>query len=159
MAGNDEFLKGLGELLAELKQIAATVQNNALCTGVFRAAQMMRDKAKANAPVSSGDPPKGGRFAKYTPGTLRDSLKAKRRRGSRTEVAAGVTGAFYAKWVEFGHTLVGHKPDKKVLGHVPANPFLRRTFEENQKDAVDVMKQGIVEAIRKRVDKLKGGKA
>lgn len=151
----EEFLKGLGNLTAALKDIAPNIEKNALRTGIFRAAQFMRDKAKENAPASSGEPPKGGRFKKYPPGTLRASLKAKRARGEKGEVRAGVTGAFYAKWVEFGHVLKGHKPGRETLGHIPANPFLLRTFEENKDEVVQTMKKGILEAIEKGIKKFR----
>jgi HK97 gp10 family phage protein len=149
----DEFLKGLGDLTAALKDLPGNIEKNALRTGAFRAAQFMRDKVKDQAPVSSGTPPKGGRFRKYPPGTLKESIRAKRSRGNRGEVAAGVTGAFYTKRVEFGHVLKGHRPGKVTLGHVPANPFIRRAFEASKDEAADSMKRGIIEAIKKGLDK------
>lgn len=36
---------------------------------------------------------------------------------------------YKAIWLEFGHRLVGHRPGKKVIGHVQANPFMRNTTD------------------------------
>lgn len=153
----DEFVKGLSELVEELKKLPGNVSQNGLRTGIFRAAQFMRDRVKETAPVSSGEPPKGKKFRdKYPPGSLRKTLKAKRRRGSKTEVAAGITGVFYAKFVEFGHMLKsrgGKKSQKEAIGHVPANPFIARAFEANKEKAVEEMKKGIVESIGKQLAK------
>jgi hypothetical protein len=110
---------------------------------------------KEAAPVSSGTPAKGGRFSKYPPGTLRKSFKAKRRRGTKTEAAAGITGAFYAKFVEFGHTLKGHKPNKKEIGHVPGQYFIQKTFDSFQEAAMEEVRKGVLEQIKKRIEKLR----
>jgi HK97 gp10 family phage protein len=151
----DEFVKGLDELMAELKDLPGNIEKGALRTSMFRAAQFMRDKVKEAAPISSGEPPKGKRFAKYPPGTLRKSIKAKRRRGTATEAAAAITGAFYAKWVEFGHVLKGHKPGKVTLGQVAPNPFILNAFEANKEAALEVARKGLVEEIAKRIARLR----
>lgn len=151
----DEFVKGLDALLSEFKELAPRIEQESLRTGVFRAAQFLRDRVKEAAPVSSGEPPKGGRFKKFPPGTLRKSFKAKRRRGEKGVVAAGLTGAFYAKFVEFGHTLKGHRPNREELGHVPANPFIRHAFEANQEQAMEVVRKGVLEQIQKRMERLR----
>ncbi len=151
----DDFVKGLDALLAEMKELAPNIEKESLRTGVFRAAQFMRDRLKEAAPVSGGDPPKGGRFKAYPPGTLRRSLKAKRRRGTRGEAAAGVTGAFYARWVEHGHVLKSHGKNGQVIGHVPPNPFIRGTFEANKEQAMEEVRKGVLEQVRKRMEKLR----
>lgn len=156
---DDPYIKGLAELLSELRELPGNIEKNALRTGVFRAAQLMRDRLKAAAPMSSGVPPKGKKFReKYPPGTLRKSIRAKRRRGTRDEVAAGITGAFYAKWVEFGHFLKStgkRKSDRQVIGHVAANPFIARTYEATKEEAMQEVRKGILEAIAKQVEKLR----
>ncbi len=155
---DDDVIKGLDPLLEALKTLAPNVEKDALRTGVFRGAQFLRDKVREAAPVSSGSPPKGGRMARFKPGTLRKSIRAKRRRGTRTEAAAGITGAFYAKWVELGHTLKSHgkKANRTVIGHVPANPFIRNAFEANKDLAMDEMRKGFAEGVNKVLGKLNG---
>lgn len=150
----DEIVKGLDVLTAALQELPKNLQANALRTAVFRAAQELRDRVRDAAPISSGDPPKGKKFAKFPPGTLGNSIKAKRRRGEQGQVTASVTGVHYAKWVEFGHMLRGHRPGRVELGHVPANPFVRRTAMAFQDQAIDIMKKGLAEAIDKQKQKL-----
>lgn len=147
----DDSIKGMEELLAALKDLPASLEKGALRTGVFRGAQYLRDKIQAAAPVSDGYPPKGGRMRQYPPGTLKKSIRAKRRRGTRTEAAAGITGAFYAKWVEEGHTLKSHgkKAERVVIGHVPPNPFIRQAFEGNKEAVLEEMRKGFKEAVEK----------
>jgi HK97 gp10 family phage protein len=153
----DDFVKGLDDLLAALKDLPGNIEKTSLRTGLFRGAQLLRDKIKDAAPISSGYPPKGGRMAKYLPGTLKKSIKAKRRRGTRQEAAAGITGAFYARWVEEGHTLKSHgkKMDREVIGHVPPNPFIRQTFETNKEAALEEMRRGFAEGVKKALDRLR----
>lgn len=153
----DDVVKGLDELVAALKDLPGNIEKGALRTGVFRGAQFLRDRVKEAAPISSGYPPKGGRMKKYVPGTLKKSFKAKRRRGTRTEAAAGITGAFYAKWVEKGHTLKSHGPkrQREVIGHVPPNPFIQRTFEANKEQALEVMRRGFAEGVGKALERLR----
>jgi HK97 gp10 family phage protein len=152
----DDFVKGLDPLLEELRGLPGNLEKGAMRTAVFRAAQFMRDEVKASAPVSDNVPPKGASVnEKYPPGTLKKSIKAKRGRGTREEVQAGVTAIFYAKWVEFGHVLKGHKPDKAVIGHVPPNPFAMRAFEANKERVVEIAREGLVEGIKKAIDRLR----
>lgn len=141
---DDQFVKGLDALISELKDLPANIEKNALRTSVFKAAQFMRDKVKEAAPARTGK--------------LKASIKAKRSRGSREEVAAGVTGSFVARWVEKGHTLKSHgrsKGSRQIVGHVPANPFILRAFEANQEGALAIARKAIVEAIGKQIAKLR----
>jgi HK97 gp10 family phage protein len=151
----DDFVKGLDDLLKELKEMSPNIEKESLRTGIFRAAQFMRDKVKDAAPISDGARPRGGRFRNLLPGDLKRSIKAKRRRGTKTEAAAGVSGNFYAKFVEFGHVLKGHRPNREILGHVPANPFIARTFEANKDGAIEEVRKGVLEQIKKRIAKLR----
>jgi HK97 gp10 family phage protein len=152
----DDFVQGLDPLLEELKNLPGNLEKDALRVSMFRAAQFLRDQVAASAPISDGDPPKGAKVnAKYPPGTLKKSIKAKRRRGTKFEAAAGITGAFYAKFVEFGHVLKGHKPNKQEIGHVAPNPFIMRAFEANKDATMEIARKGMLEGIQKVVDKLR----
>lgn len=156
----DDFIKGLDALREELKSLPGNIEKNAMRKGITDAAKMMKEAVSAAAPVSSGMPPKGGRFgpsggaSSAPPGTLKRHMKHKRRRGSKGEVAAGVFGVWYAKLVEKGHLLKAH--DKKtVIGHVAPNPYIANAFEANKERVVETMKEGIVASIQKQVAKLR----
>jgi hypothetical protein len=44
---------------------------------------------------------------------------------------------YRAKWIEFGHRLKGHKPKKKDLGFVGAQPMLRPGFDASKEQALE----------------------
>lgn len=59
---------------------------------------------------------------------------------------------YVARFVEFGHRIVGHgllKKDRKENGHVPAHPFMRPAFDESKAAAketvVKVLSEGVKE--------------
>ena len=149
-------LRGLDELLNLLGNLSPNIQKNVMRTAVFRAAQMFRNEVRAGAPVGDGDPKKGGRFAQYPTGTLKKSFRAVRGRVDETGAKAGIKGIFYARFVEFGHTLKTHgktKGSRQVIGHVPANNFIQRAFEANQERAVEVVKEAILPEVKKQMEK------
>ena len=135
---DDQFVKGFDALIAELKELAPNIEKNSLRTGIHKAAQFMKEKVRDAAPQKTG--------------RLKANIGAKRRRGNRYEVVSSVIGPFYARFVEKGHTL---KRGKNTIGHVPANPFIQRTFEANKEAVVEVAKKAGVEAIQKTVAKLR----
>jgi HK97 gp10 family phage protein len=154
---DDRWVKGVDELTAALKDLPLGLSKGDLRAGLVKGAQFLRDRLREAAPVSDNVPPRGGRFKGLAPGTLRRSFRAKGRRGTRTEAAAGVSGAFYAKWVEFGHTLKSHgkKADRQVIGHVPANPFIRTTFEAHKEAVMEEVRKGIVGYLSRRFARLR----
>ena len=155
MPEDTEYVKGLDALLGELKGLPGNIEANALRTSIAKSAKFLGERIQEAAPVSSGEPPKGGRFKNLKPGTLKASIKSKRRRGRKGEARAGITGSFYAKWVELGHVLKGHKPNKEVIGHVPPNNFIMRAFEANKDEAVEIAKRELVAAVKKGVERLR----
>lgn len=48
-----------------------------------------------------------------------------------------------ANWVEYGHRMVGHRPDKKHLGFVPPHPFIRPTFDKTADKAIEAFAESI----------------
>lgn len=87
-------------------------------------------------------------------GLLRDSVIMKRMGDNSSylvTVRAGrkhSAGAYYAKWVEFGHrarsSKVNHKRGKRYMktvsvGNVPAHPFFNPTVSANARAAQDAM--------------------
>jgi HK97 gp10 family phage protein len=156
MADN-QFVKGADELIAALKDIPLELSKGELRAGLTKGAQFFRDRLRESAPVTDNVPPRGGRFKDMKPGHLRRSFKAKARRGTRTEAAAGVTGSFVARWVEFGHTLKSHgkKSQRQVIGHVPANPFIRTAFEANKEQIMQAIRMGIIGYLSRRFARMR----
>ena len=146
----ENVIKGLPELIKELQELPKRMEQNVLRTAIFRAAQFLRDRIKEAAPVYDGYPPRGGRFAGMKPGGLKASIVAVRRRGAKGEVAAGVGGPWYTRLVEYGHALKTHGSKKRVVGHVPANPFVRSTAERFKGQIMDIVAQGLQGALGKQ---------
>lgn len=83
-------------------------------------------------------------------GALQSSIKTDKSKSKthvRYKVLAGGAPAPHAHLVEFGHRQV--TKEGKVVGDVPAHPFLRKAFEQN--------KSRIISALNKALDKLLKG--
>lgn len=161
---DEEFIQGLDGLLEVLDQLGPNLKKNAMRTATFRAAQDLVPKVKEAAPKGGGTNPKGKKFAdKFPIGSLKKLFKATRGRADEEGASAGLKGAFYAKFIEFGHFLRKHGAKKRkktrihrggeIIGHVPANPFILRVFEENKDHLVNVVNDNLVPEIRKQVEK------
>ena len=53
-----------------------------------------------------------------------------------------------AMWLEYGHTMVGHKPGKKYLGDIPPRPFMRPGFDASADAAVDAFAESLAATLR-----------
>lgn len=40
-------------------------------------------------------------------------------------------------WLEYGHRMIGHKPDHKELGYVEPHPFIRAVFDATADQAIE----------------------
>lgn len=60
---------------------------------------------------------------------------------------------YVAAWVEYGHRMVGHKPDNKLLiggrvaGLVPAHPFIRPAADASAERAIEVFVEAVMEEL------------
>lgn len=73
---------------------------------------------------------------------------------NHVDVVVGALGAPHAHLVEYGHQLVKGGPldgDGKVVGHVPAHPFLRPAYDEQQENAVRAIGLTLFEKIDQAV--------
>lgn len=59
-------------------------------------------------------------------------------RGGYAEIGFSGEQGHVARFVEFGHRMVGHKPDKKLLGQVEPHPFMRPAADASAEEALDV---------------------
>jgi HK97 gp10 family phage protein len=161
---NDDFVKGLNDLLAELKDLPGNIEKIALRSSVVEGSKVMAEAVSKEAPVAAGGVRKGkfirNRKTKqviaqrvHFPGNLKRSFKAASGRASKGEVSSGVRGDYYARFVEFGHALKSHgkKAARKVIGHVPPNPFMMRAFEATKDQVLETTKRSLIEQIEKRI--------
>jgi hypothetical protein len=54
-----------------------------------------------------------------------------------------------AIWIEFGHRMVGHKPQKRDTGkYVTANPFFRPAIDITRKDMLKRVRDGVKQLLQ-----------
>lgn len=77
-------------------------------------------------------------------GNLRDSIKARRTRGTKEEITSVVeTDVFYAKFIEFG------------TSKLSAKPFLTPAADMAEKELVEQASEKVAELIEKQLAKMK----
>ena len=142
-------IEGLNELLATVESLPKNIANKALRKGLEAGATVMGKEVQARVPVG----PASKRNEAY--GHLRDSVGIAvtiPRDGFHGFGNVGFGDKDYlAKWVEFGHRQIGHKPGKKDLGFVGAHPMLRPAFDASSEPAFDAF----VAEVKKAVDEVK----
>lgn len=147
-----QHVDGLAALNDLLKELPEKIAQNILRRSVYAGAKVIRDDARNRAPlftgnVANGHPP---------PGTLKRSIVMKRiaalsnkyaqtfyvtvRRGKKYQ-KQGKKGtlsqdAFYAAWVEFGHS-AGHGKS------VPAHPFMRPAWDSGKDGALKAIREAL----------------
>jgi HK97 gp10 family phage protein len=117
-------IEGMEDLQETLKTVMPREAKNILRRTTFAVATTVRDKVKARAPKKTG--------------ALMKSIKAKRNKGTRTEMSASVvadrsggrTGrGFHAHFLEFGTV------------KMPAQPFIVPTVEEMRSQVPELYKE------------------
>lgn len=83
---------------------------------------------------------------------LRDSMTTaitldSRHRGVTVDIGFGKVG-YIAHFVEYGHRMIGHKPDKKMLGTVEQKPFMRPAAAAAAQPAIDLFGETLMEHLR-----------
>lgn len=136
-------LQGLDGLNAALAAIGQDVATKLGHKAQRKAANGIRDKLKANAPVGTGSTvktrrTKGGTVVQFDYGRLRDNIrvrKLKNRKAHHIVYAVTVGKAFWGAFQEFG------------TENMAANPWFRPTFDAAAGEALDViiatLKKGI----------------
>ncbi len=141
MASITVKIEGLDNLKRKLEALEDAAAADVLEEAVLAGARIVQEDASR-------------RVSKRT-GKLARSIEVEVKEKSRGSVfvAVGPTKeAFYGKFVELGHALVrgSKKAKKKVLGHVPARPFLRPAIDENE----GKVKRAISNALRAALERV-----
>ena len=132
-------LIGLEQVKREMRKLEPRLQKNILRGAVRKIAADVRNDARANAPVNSGN--------------LKRNIISKSRRGARHTMRASVMvrddgkrgdskNAFYWRFVEFGHVDRGGN-------QVPGTHFISRTYEDIRGRVDQIMTQ----YMRPRIEK------
>lgn len=136
-------IEGGDALIAAYRRLSDATKGKVLRSATLQAARPVRDEARRLVPVRTG--------------------KLKRAIGLRTKmlhptVAEASIGfnrkmAWYGGMVELGHRLVKgkRKKDKRVIGHVPAKPYLRPALDNMAQTAEDRMRAALRRSIERAV--------
>lgn len=147
----DVQLRGMAELRRSLKKLEPRIQKNILRGATRAVAKEIRDDARANAPVDTGNLRKNimHRSRRGRRGISRASVWI-REEGKRAVMKGGkvsidyLTGrnAFYWRFVEYGHHDRGGN-------FIPGKHFITRAYERMRTRIDSVM----ASYVRKRIDK------
>jgi len=162
-------LSGVPELLEAFKALGHVGTRQALTGALKKGAEVVAERARRYAP-------RGKEFASkrplHTTIIVRTTLSAsqKRKRGARRAEAEVFVGssAPHAHLVEFGHALVKARDEgevglrgrrgakklvpvktKRVIGHVPAYPFIRPAYDATKVQATKVVFEELGNELKK----------
>lgn len=135
MANITVKIDGLSDVQRKLEALEDAVAADVMEKAVLIGAKIIQEDASRRAPRRTGK--------------LAKSIEIEVKEKSRNSVSVAVgpsKEAFYGKFVELGHAVVRgrRKAEKKVVGHVPAKPFLRPAIDENE----DAVKRTVAETLK-----------
>ena len=159
-------VQGLAELEKRLAALPTLLARTALRKAVSKGAAVIRDAARAAAPIAAA-PHRRARGVVVAPGTLKRAALIRFvrelsndqqveyivafRRGKRQQ--KGNRDAFYAPWVEFGHRIRPRRGAKGGGGgSVPPHPFFGPAFADSKYRALQV----IEDTLRTEIAKVDG---
>lgn len=167
-------LSGVDELLAAFAELGQVGSRAAMQDALKKGAEVTAEAARRMAPLGMNAVGEGGAPKKALSNSIavrsRLSRSQERKRGGRRAEAEMFVGstAPHAHLVEFGHLLVkarhegakalrGRKGKKKlvavktkrVIGHVPAYPFLRPAFDSTRNEATRVIFRSFGDSVTK----------
>lgn len=146
----DMGLQGFKELAAALKELPQRIARNSLRAATSAGAALIRNDARARAPVDTGEMKKDiqikrdrhtegdnvARYSVFVRGGKKSRLSGKARNVDKD--------SFYWKFLEFGTSKM---PDKR---------FMRPAYEANKESAVDAIGKRLDEQIQKHASDLAG---
>lgn len=130
-------IAGLKELADKLREIGPDIAAKALRGGVFAAAKLVRDEAKATNPDDTGRTDRAiyAKFVREESGPHQAVYKVGVRSGRRERRKD--RDAWYWRLVEFG------------TAKMPAKPFMRPAFESQKQKAVELIAERIARRIKR----------
>lgn len=130
-------LLGLNETLAALDSIPSALIKEALEPALIAAAQPMIQALAIATPVKTSE----------LVNHLMFGIEINEQTGRAVaQVGFGKLG-YVARFVEFGHREVGHKPNLKEYGNVKPHPFMRQAFANSIGAATDAFVRSITMTI------------
>ena len=136
-------VEGVPEAIALFNKLPRIVVSYALPQALGAASVVMRRALLESTPYTSlsmtGRTKKTG-VGNWGRGALRENIITdiqidSQLRGGTFEIGFGRLSPI-ARWVEWGHRMVSHKPGLKMLGIVPAYPFMRPAFDMSSDESI-----------------------
>lgn len=123
-------VKGLPEVIRELKELEAKTRRRILRKALRQAGEVVKQEVINKAPV--------GQTGKLSDG-IRLSVRFPDPFTATAKIIPGKK-QFYAYFVEYGHKITrGRGKRAKVVGNAPARPFFRPAFDASIDKAYDVL--------------------
>ena len=131
---------GLRELQAKLQQMAPNVARNGLRAATSAGAALIRDEAKARAPVDTGEMKRDIQMKRdRESATYRAVYSVYVRAGKKSRLSGKARGvdkdSYYWRFVEFGTCKMA------------ARPFMRPAFEAQKEAAVEAIRDKLAQRI------------
>ena len=148
----DEYIEGARQLSVALKELPDNIGRNVLRRAVSAAAAVVRDQARQNAPVDTGEMKRDIMTKRErTQNNLSARYSVFVRTGKKSRMAGAKRNverdSFYWRFVEFG------------TSKMAAQPFMRPAWQQQQGAAAALIVETLKTEIPKEVSKLSGGKA
>lgn len=155
-------VNGVENVQGKLNLLAETVRTDATRAAVRAGANVIKEEMVLRAPVLDR---KTAQSNALEPGSLRNGIGVSMKKVVDSSVTALVgankTVSHVARFVEYGHVLVRGgtrrligkrvRGSGKIIGHVPAHPFLRPAFDSKAAACLEAMQAELAEQVRKVV--------
>jgi HK97 gp10 family phage protein len=141
---------GFQEVERTLKEFAPKLRRKALRKALKAGGDVIATEVKLRAPVRTDVAT--GRSNALPPGALRADITVQVQTSSNEVAGVAKIGPspktdHVARWVEFGHRMVTHRPGQRQIGQVPAHPFMRPAFDSSRDEAVAAFGDTLLQAV------------
>lgn len=138
---------GIEETVEMLLKLPKHVVARGFLRALRAGAAPMERELQIRTPSTTG----AAHFTERREGDLRSAQVAEitldsQFRGGTAEIGFGKQG-HVANWVEYGHHMIGHKPDKKDLGEVEPHPFMSVAAMVSAELAIDAFAESIAATV------------
>jgi HK97 gp10 family phage protein len=144
-------VQGLAELDAKLQNLPEEIVKKLFRKALRASGQVIQKEVQSRAPVKVED--SGPKSNSLPPGALKADIKTRvsvtpQKGTGSVNIGPGKNTAHVARWVENGHNLVGHKPNKKKTGKkTKPRPFMRPALDASGEKAVETFAKVLGDAI------------
>jgi len=128
---------GIEDVCKELEQMPTRLVKNAFARALAAASVPVAQSVLARTPVQTGA---------LKQHLLTDIAVSAEGKGGTAKVGFGKFGHI-ARFVEYGHREIGHKPDKKELGTVSPKPFMRPAVETSAEASIEAFAESIRDSV------------